>query len=688
MSKVNKIDFLYLYNHNLLIDNIVKLDFKDLVSHSYDLNIMLHHIYDIQKKENATTWTKFFLPLKKLVLTIEFFTYYLYSYNYATNNFVEENERLVSFRDDIVVLLNDISNNQDILKKLKELNKTENNKRKVILKVWLKNFFKTDLSLENKKKYDNFIIKLDKKITIFEENSSITQWGFSDATFIPLKDKFKLEGIPNEIIKIGEYNAKNLNRENKGWIFFVDDTTTYQLLVSSRNRSFRKKIYLNNKKVNNSNNSKNNDFVLKDILSIKQHIAHIYKKNNYAELVLSNYVLSDTNQAYSYLSNIEKQLLPYVENIKNKMEILSKKDNIRELKDWDILYYYNQALKDFTEKTSTDLEKEFKSYFSFDTVINKFFNFIKNNFSVELIELNRKVINKELLITYKIKDLKTNRDGYLIFSPYDNLIKNCPFQMSCLFYEKIGHSQQYLPSVNFISLNLTSSYKKEVQLDFSDLTILIHEFGHALHAFFGSPEDSKLNNSLLSWDLIELPSKYLEYLMQDYDFVKEISFNKKLKTQLPKDLFLEILSKKEVGQVYELYQEIKRYEALLWLHENFKKYSQKSPLDLINQKLKNQGIVYNIIRDDYMINNDYLCDYAPSGYVYLYADNIAYNIKNKQEFKKYDKLRYIYSDIFNFKDFKHCNKTLKDRLENITDLNTIDIISYLKKDINIKLFGE
>lgn len=98
--------------------------------------------------------------------------------------------------------------------------------------------------------------------------------------------------------------------------------------------------------------------------------------------------------------------------------------------------------------------------------------------------------------------------------------------------------------------------------------------------------------------------------------------------------------------------------------------------------------IYNILLDDYMSETDYLTDYGPSIYVYLFSSVLANKIINRETeyLKDWGNLRNLYENIFN--EQKINTITFKDKLVKILNIENVNTIKYIKKGHNIKLFGE
>lgn len=669
--------FIEMYEDNVLMEQTILAPFREVILQAE--NFLSFVKYLEEKIDNLNTinpsWDSFFFPLKKAVCHIEFLTVLS---QYESDILAEEHEAETLNNKGMKLLnkecneLNEkISSNLLLIKAFKKMLSTEKNAKKVeILKSWLQVFFKSNMTKKDKNNYAKLQKLLINRVDRFESN--MREDNKNAYVFVPKEQSYKVRGINKDYLEIGKHNAKQLGKE--GWIFYYNDEANTRLLISEvKNRNLRKKIFSHYEKLERGNSSEFNDSVLRDILSIKQQISHLYQKDNYAELVLSNYVINTPKKAYNYLSNIEEQLAPYVKNIKDKMNEKAQADGIKHLQNWDIEFYYNQVLN---EKLTKD-NSEFDKYFEYKNFFNKFKKFLIKEFNLSMTEVKCEVFAGKEVYTYKVEDTVKGNKGFFILSPFNNPHKLSPFEVDMCSHGTLNNDE--LPSIQYISLQLEKSNGKDTMC-FYDVLVFLHEFGHALHSFYKDKDDYILGNSLTSWDLIELPSQYLEHFVYDLDFMQKMSCHIDTKKRISKSLLLSTIEEHQENKPYEILKDIKRYVAQLWLHENFKTYSKKSPSEIVAEKLGQEGIIYNISQDDYMLYRDHYTDYAPTGYVYLYSAQIAYKLFAMKNLK----IKEVFTNVFNSATMSK----VEDNLNEFLDINCFDIDSFIKKDLKIKVSGE
>lgn len=652
---------------NLSFDNVLetKNEMVELLSYIKEHSILL-----VEK----TGWKNFFYPFKKIVKTLSFLNNWIHVSKEFSNNY--QGRRFLEWKsiEDIINTLLEHCNHDIYSRKFKALYRIEKNtKRKAILNIWLLNFFNSNLSSEKKIIYNKLNKKLSEKIKQFKKNGEKALWKQRGAIYIPTHQKFILKGVEQNILDVGSHNAKKAQKE--GWLFYADEGTITLLIAQAKNRSFRKKIFNAHQKLNSAKRVRdNNDSVLRDIISTKQMIANIFNKKNYADLVLSSYILNSPEKAYFYLDEIEQELQPLIAPL--EMEIIQRacEDGIMDLKNWDIPYYVNLIEQKWLQQKENNID----DYFIFNNVLLKFIKYLEKEFNLSFILIRKETINNEELLTYHVIDNVTKHESYFMISPFYNKSKESNSQTELCSNEKIKYTK-YQPSVQYITYLMEKNTTGSQKMNFQEMIIFLHEFGHALHAFYAPKEDSYLNESTISWDLIELPSQFMEHMAYDFEFMKNLSSHYETKKKINKRLLKLAIEKEQALKHFEIYKEVKKYYAQLWLHENFKKYSRKSPQEIVNEIIGDNGLIYNITHDSYMLYNNHLTDYAPSGYIYLYSGQIAQNLigRYKPEIKK------VFTNLFNSAKI---NK-METRLNKIIDLNEINMEKFFKKGWNINLYG-
>lgn len=682
----NKIDFIATYEDNTIWTKLLLVDWLAFTQYEDNLDRFLAYIDAkiIESTQLPPHWDYTFINIKRISAILSYIANAIDIYTeYNVMHLAKEDkDKILSVAKKAQTMFQNLSTNEKIINKFKILKKDNNDKEQVLLlNHWLKNFFDINMKKETKEEYIKLISQLETYSDQFQKNHQEALWLEEYALYIPLNKSNWLAGIHTNILDIGKRNAKHINKE--GWVFYIEDTTASLLLGQAQNRLFRKKIYENYQALNSDKRLlMNNDAVLRNILSTKQKVAQLYKKDNYSELVLSSYIINKTEDVYNYLDSLEYELKPLIKNVNRNLATQASEDGIKELKPWDIPYYYTQ-IKNNNSFTKADI---FSQYFSFEDLWPKLLKSLATKLDIQITKQTYALANENNeLLFYCLTDKRSNKVGYLMISPYDNEFKVLPCEKDILFSEYL-ENDNLLPFVQYISLELTKG-KNRTPLSLESLSIILHELGHAFHSFFSPTKDALVNTSQIGWDLIELPSQFLEHLVYDKNFLIPLSKHYKTKAKITEDIIHGVIEKAQYFQGYETYKDILKYRANFWLHENFKPYSTKNPHQIVEDKLASEGVIYNIARDERMLCLHHEMDYGTTGYIYLYSAQLAfqlyeYYIDNDGHNQPFI-LRNIYEDIFN--DPK--NGKMKDYLEKYVELDKTNMLKFLQKKWDVDLYG-
>lgn len=677
-TKPSQLDLARAYSQNTIWDSLFRLDFKNTdawrAEFSNFVSFLQVELDDILAKPSA--WETTYVRFKKIVSVCKYISVYCGSHpDIHPKRPSDVGYLLGEVQRQFDGFINGCWTNPQLITKFKSLgNGKLTEAQREVYDAWIASFFKEEQDVETKKNYAKLSSKLQDHIYAFHENNDELNNSRRNTIFVPTENLAMLEGIKQDVMEEAAQRAKAAKK--KGWLFLITEGTTYKIIRECKDRSFRHRVYKKYHKINQVGEfTFKNGEVLKDILSEKHKIAQLMGKDNYAELVISNYMINTPKDAYLYLDKIEAKVLPTVQKLEKEMKELAKVDKVRELKAWDVTYYFQRL----NAKYNLYVNK-FEDYFCFEDLLPKLLSFFEQKFDLKITKENFNGVGQKDVICYRVQDNRTQRHGFFFISPYNNPGKWNFSQMDLLKSDTVEDGF-VLPSIQLIDLliNKGDGKKPRSKMSFYEVYTTIHEFGHAFHSFFEPIHDHISKNLKMSWDLVEMPSQFLEHYVYDYELMKSLSSHCETGEQMTEEFFLKVIQTDQFFEAYHTYCNIQTYKAQLWVHENFKPYSAKNLQKLVEAKLAPKGIIYNIAKDDFMTYTDHNLDYGPSGYIYLYSAQLAYQIFKQ----KPDDLRKVFTQIFNT-DKK---VDLREHMEKNFDLNEIDILSFIKKDLPIEIYA-
>lgn len=631
-----------------------------IISSNKDI-LVLSYIVDLLEKDythiiQEINYPNFISDIKNLVYKIEeisaFMTYHDAIYGHLKKSEIKTDTIL----DRINTLYATVCYNEEILKKFKStLKNTNNSEEKEILSLWIKNVF----GVENKKlqKNQSAILEL---IESFNRNIDNANNNLHNQIFISEDKKYLLKGMSIEQLNMAKANSE-VSEKKDGYLFTPESWHIRSALKSLYNRDMRKLFFEKFYSINSSKKIyNNNEDILFELLKKKSRIAAMNGKKNYAELALQNFAISSVEDINSYLNRVIEYIEPKYQEIIKDLESLAKKDFINKLEPWDIQYYLAKKFNDKSFKT-------FKNYFLLDKTLPKIMDYLAKEFNVDIKFINKNNNNYQ----YEV----TNNDKKTILILNTNTVNDVSQRQNYAVKICENNRQNGINNKGLIFIAYAfEDTKKDKSLSQDDVGTLIHELGHAFHYILTDNTDPKYAESKTSWDLIELPSQYLESLVFDVDFMHELSEDKN-GNKISKEFLLRNNENEEQKLYFNTFIEASRGALLLEMYAGFSYGKKNNYAKKIKDLVYKTGIVYNPFRDTMLTSSEHNYDYGPSRYVYIYSAQIAFYLK--EYFNKIEQadMRKIYEDVFCAN--KHRN--IKDSLETLVDLKNVPMAHYFKR---------
>lgn len=507
-------------------------------------------------------------------------------------------------------------------------------------------FFKTIFGgyQKNSVEKEQIVEKIEDTKKLFEKNSLKSKAYY----FIPFNKRELLENFSSQTL----FRAKKAAEKKKwhGYYFTLNYDTVYKLMTYISNRETREEIY---HKFTDSMKScqfqNENQKLLNKGLILKKKLANFYGYENYSDLVTSKYMVT-VKQTQTFLDESERQLDSIMEESNELMFKMFQEDGfIDEMKPWDFSYYQRLFKLKYIENT------KFEEHFKFDITFPKILKQMEKLFNVSIQYINT-VQNNQV---YEIKDnLNRRKSSYWVVAPYSRKSDKTPYEMDLVEQAQIG--KDYIPWIQYVYLHL----HKNGKMSFLNVKNTIHEIGHAFHSFFSQNEKSQ---ETFGWDLIELPSQFLENLAYRYEFLSKVSSS----SYFSKKLFKKEMKNYTINDIFYLNEKIIDFKTSFELNKNINLYSNKKIINKMTKNRHSVGNYYNPFNESEHFSNSYECDYF-ANYVYFFSENIAKQLNliyKEQDFRKV------------FKNFDLDKKSFKQFIQSKIDVSKVDLIKMFSYDL-------
>lgn len=496
-------------------------------------------ITKIESMDEEPNWANFVLPLEECsekigrvwsyinhINAVKSSTSYRKVYNQALAKITEyfsdlgQSERLYS-------------GYKKLLKK--KLNLTSSQKK--LIQNEITSFQLSGVSLPEKQKikFKEIQNKISKLSSSFDENILDSINNFE----LVVSDKNSLMGIPDYAIKSAQEKAKA--KKIKGWLFTIDFPSYLPVLQYADNRDLRKDMYYayNTKASSHMSKKLDNTSNINEILKLKYQLSKLLGFSNISSMLLKTKMANSSKEITSFLSKLTKKAtksaLKDVSDIKN----IAKEFGISKIKPWDIPYFSEKLKKRKFDIT----DREVKQYFPIENVLSGLFNICKKIYNLRICETKASTWHKDVKF-YEIYNDKNQLVGRFYLDLFARQNKRGGAWMDEAI-SKFKFSNEEAKPVAFLTCNFTPPLKNKAFLTHDDLITLFHEFGHGLHHLLTEVNEYSISGIKgVEWDAVELPSQFMENYCWEWSVIKNMTFNKKTKSNMPKKLFDKILESK------------------------------------------------------------------------------------------------------------------------------------------------
>ena len=496
-------------------------------------------ILQLESADDSPTWENFVIPLEKCSEKLNRVWSYVNHIN-AVKSSTSYRKAYNQTLSKVTEYSSDLGQSYILYKKYKTLlkkNRGLNASQKKLIKNEITAFELSGVALPEKQKvkFKEIQSNLSKLSSSFDENILDSIHSFK----LVITDKNSLKGIPNDVINSALMRAKT--KKSKGWLFTIDFPSYLPIMQYADNRKLRKDIYyaystkassLFKKEFDNTNNINN-------ILKLKYQLSKLLGYPNISSMLLRTKMAKSSKEVTSFLSkltkNATKAALRDIADIKD----IAKEFNITEPKAWDIPFLSEKLKK----RRFNITDDEIKQYFPVNNVLNGLFNICKKIYGLTIYEKKASTWHKDVKF-FEIYDKKKELVGKFYLDLYAREHKRGGAWMDEAISKYKFENEKDNP-VAFLTCNFMPPTNSDAYLTHDEVITLFHEFGHGLHHLLTEVTEYSISGIKgVEWDAVELPSQFMENYCWEWSVIKDMTYNNKTKTYMPKNLFTKLLESK------------------------------------------------------------------------------------------------------------------------------------------------
>ncbi len=366
-----------------------------------------------------------------------------------------------------------------------------------------------------------------------------------------------------------------------------------------------------------------NEAILDKLLQKRDEYAHLVGYENFAEYESSLQMVGSVQRARDFIYDI----IEHTQNIVQKESDLLLKDlpqsvmlsSSGKLQPWDEAFVKNNYRKKHFNIDAMQVAQ----YFPISHVLHQIQQQFGQFFALAFDQSSNHGLWSDDLICVQVRLLQTSEIiGYLIFDLYARPGKSEQASQINVIPTIQDDCSLACSGMSIIATNFTKPAEgQEKLLEFHDVKILLHEFGHALHELFGATGFVDFTGTKVPRDFVEVPSQLFEMWMDNAAMVKAFSKHYQTGQQLSDAVIQKIIASEKFGRASLLQRQC--LLSLISLEFGSRAHAEK-PSEIVEK-------LYKFIRSDVQYDSqahfettfDHLITYGSHYYGYVWSQVLA-----------------------------------------------------------------
>lgn len=359
-----------------------------------------------------------------------------------------------------------------------------------------------------------------------------------------------LKGLPDSAMQLLESQAKAQGKE-RGYLITLDIPSYLPVMTYCDDASIREKLYQayltrasdqgpDAGKWDNSDN-------IQRIMTCRQSLSKLLSFDNHAERSLATKMADTPDEVIKFLEQLADKAIDYARNeVEELKSFMQEEYGVDTLNAWDVAYYsekLRQARFDISQE-------ELKPYFPAPVVIQGMFDVVEKLFGIEVKQRPEVTTFHQDACYYSIYSEGEEIAGFYLDLYARKDKRGGAWMADCRARRRLEDGSMQMP-VAFLVCNFTPPVTDEKGdsidslLTHNEVTTLFHEFGHGLHHMLTKIDVAGVSGiSGVPWDVVELPSQFLENWCWQEESIAMISRHHKTGEALPKALLDKMLAAK------------------------------------------------------------------------------------------------------------------------------------------------
>lgn len=466
-------------------------------------------------------------------------------YNLAEANTDESMQKLAQeMAPKISKHSDDIMLNEKLFSRIKsvyEKRENLNDEQKKLTEIIYMDFVRSgaDLNAENKKR----LREINERLSLLGLKFGDNVLADNNAFQMVIDKKEDLAGLPQSVIDAAAEDANAKDMKGK-WLFTVNKPSMIPFLQYSEKRELREKIYRGYFMRGDNNNEFDNKKNVEEIVALRLEKAKLIGYKNHASFILDRNMAKVSENVYGLLMTIWDAALPVAKAEAAEMQkMIDKEGGNFKLAPWDWWYYAEKIRK---EKYDLD-EEMLRPYFSLDNVREGIFTVCNKLYGITFEKLEGMPIYHKDVTVYEVLDTNKQHLAVLYMDFHPRASKRGGAWCTSFRDQYVKNGKKVTPVVSIVMNFTAPTANTPALLNLDETLTFFHEFGHAVHAFFGDVTYKRLSG-YVPRDFVELPSQVMEHWALQPEVLKLYAKHYKTGEVIPDELIEKIKKSSNFNQ--------------------------------------------------------------------------------------------------------------------------------------------
>jgi len=444
----------------------------------------------------------------------------------------------------------------------------------------------------------------------------------------------ELQGLPDSAMALLSSFATEQAYDN-GYLLTLDAPCYQPVMTYCDSRELREELYQaymtrasdqgpHAGKWDNSDN-------IQQIMATRQKLATLLSFDNYAERSLATKMASSVDEVVDFLEQLAGKSMAAARQQFDALQAFAAEEyGLSQLEMWDIPYYSEKLRQQLFDVSQEAL----KPYFPVSVVLNGLFQVVARLFEVEIEEDAQVQVWHSDVRYYRLSRSSKAFAGFYLDLYARKHKRGGAWMGDCRVRRRLADGTLQQP-VAFLTCNFTPPVDgKDSLLTHDEVTTLFHEFGHGLHHMLTKIEVSDVSGiSGVPWDVVELPSQFLENWCWQEESIRLISAHHETGESLPKALLDKMLTAKHFQSAMQMMRQLEFALFDITLHRDFSELASTdvlAVLDAVREKVSVK-IPPAYARFSHSFSHIFAGGYAAGYYSYKWAEVLAADAFSKFE---------------------------------------------------------